>query len=301
MPDVWWNGYDNATCKDPTYARKFRGTNTDFFAPFVKKTDILEGYVDDICRSVNFNYLEETTVKGIDTYRFVLDIDTSFNYDRPENCGYCYKQNHPLYGRNVNTSCLPTGLLDLVGCRGGGTTHLVVSMPQFFGSEKSVLRSFPRMKPEEDHQTTLDIEPTTGSILYANKRLQVNVAGGSYPGTVFRQVANVVYPIAWLNNSYLVDDKIVHDLKHDLINPRHTVMLVCYIAGVGFGALLALIGLFSLILRKVYQNTKSPSILVNDISDQPHEYHPQYTYNGDVSGQVTRRRPMQNSHEEWAT
>ncbi|KAK6011238.1 CD36 family protein [Ostertagia ostertagi] len=53
---------------------------------------------------------------------------------------------------------------------------VIVSKPHFYQAS-TIVRSFvPRFKPSyDDDETTLDIEPITGTVLAANKRLQINM------------------------------------------------------------------------------------------------------------------------------
>lgn len=235
-------------------------------------------------------------MKGVDTYQFTLDVD-SFNYSFPENCGYCQPEAHDLFGLSTSNlnQCLPTGILDLTGGESQLIpVHLIVSLPHFLGADDIVLKWFPRMSPDPDqHLTTLDIEPTTGAVLRANKRLQINVAGGSYPHTIFKYVPSGAFPIAWLNNSYLADDKTINDVKDDLINPRNIVRLVCYIGGVGFGAILLVIGILVIVLRIAHQKSKSPTDLISDINSRnPPSESAFRTHSESNNSSLTRRRPQ---------
>ncbi|KAE9553299.1 hypothetical protein FO519_003465 [Halicephalobus sp. NKZ332] len=297
IPYEWWNGTDYDICPEKDRATQLRGTNGDFFHPFIEKTDILSAYIEDISRSIDFKFYKESSVSDIDTYQFIIDPD-AFNYSVPENCGYCQTSYHDLFDYNSteNSQCLPNGILDLYGYESssGSPAHIVVSLPHFYNSDDIILKWFPRMKPDpEEHQTTLDIEPTIGSVLRANKRLQINIAGGSYLNTVFRQVPNGAFPIAWVNNSYLADDKTIDDIKSDLYTPKKIVKLVCYIGGVGLGTLLLAIGIGALILRNVHEKSKNPSAPISRGDNRNSPPEESFKSNNELNqGSLTRRKPQ---------
>uniref|UniRef100_A0A914Z9C6 Uncharacterized protein n=1 Tax=Panagrolaimus superbus TaxID=310955 RepID=A0A914Z9C6_9BILA len=84
-----------------------------------------------------------------------------------------------MYGKKAGDYCLPTGLLDASGCKKG---PVAFSLPHFLESDKIVQQFFPRSKPDPSkHQTYLDIEPTSGTVFAARKRLQINAVCGGLP------------------------------------------------------------------------------------------------------------------------
>ena len=172
--------------------------------------------------------------------------------------------------------------------------HIAVSLPHFYGADDMVLKWFPRASPDvNEHLTTLDIEPTTGSVLRANKRLQINVAGGPYFNTVFGNIPSGTFPIAWVNNSYLADDKTIQDIKDDLVTPKKIVALVCYIGGVGLGSILLITGILALILRDIHEKSKNPTEILNEITDRNPDPGSSYRRNDEFQGAtLTRRKPQ---------
>uniref|UniRef100_A0AC35FQN1 Uncharacterized protein n=1 Tax=Panagrolaimus sp. PS1159 TaxID=55785 RepID=A0AC35FQN1_9BILA len=297
IPEEWWNGYNNLTCKNPEYATEFRGTNGDYFAPFIDKDTKLSAYIEDVCRSLDFIYLEESKVGEIDTYRFVID-PLAFNYTIDENCGFCRQLKVDMYGKKAGDFCLPTGLLDASGCKGGA---IVFSLPHFLQADKSVQQFFPRAKPDPaKHQTILDIEPTSGTVLAARKRLQINSICGGLPAP-YDKVPTGAYPIAWVDNSYYADDDTLKKAKDALVTPKKIVLLVSFIAGVGFGGLLMLIAIIIFIIRKVNIRSRTPSSLASTLNRQAQtmESPPIYRQRSDGDSIVVRRIPRAKVEPEW--
>lgn len=59
------------------------------------------------------------------------------------------------------------------------------------------------------------------------------------------------YPLAWVDNSYYADDDTLKKAKDALVTPKKIVLLVSFIVGVGFGALLMLIAVSIFIIQRV--------------------------------------------------
>uniref|UniRef100_A0A914E9S5 Uncharacterized protein n=1 Tax=Acrobeloides nanus TaxID=290746 RepID=A0A914E9S5_9BILA len=202
-------------------ASKLKGTTGDFFHALVEKSDRLSVLVDDICRTMDFIYQEESKVQDIDTYRFIID-PSMFSSSNHDNCGYCRKLPRDMYGREAGSYCLPDGVLDLSGCE-QLNADIIVSNPHFYGAAKEVRQMFPYLKQDANQdQTTLDIEPTTGTVLAANKRLQINYLFKNYPGP-FQALTSGVYPILWLNESYMMDPHTHDQIKSEIHMKRKMI------------------------------------------------------------------------------
>ncbi|VDM67227.1 unnamed protein product [Strongylus vulgaris] len=218
------------------------GTDGDYFKSFLDKTERVPLYVDDICRTTQFEFEKEVTVKGINGYRYVLPPD-QFDYSINDNCGFCNPSTmskHGAYDRPVNSTCLPSGLLDISGCQGVlailyDLVPIIISKPHFYQASDIVQSFVPRFKPTYDDETTLDIEPMTGTVLSAMKRLQINLLVNQFPSIASYSVIRPgAYPLVWLNESFLMDDGTRDDLRSSLFTPQKTVNIICWCAvGVG--------------------------------------------------------------------
>uniref|UniRef100_A0A158R499 Protein croquemort n=1 Tax=Syphacia muris TaxID=451379 RepID=A0A158R499_9BILA len=213
----------------------------DFFKPFVEEDDKLYLYIPEICRSLYMVYRNRVNIKGIDGMHFIMPDDI-FNYDLDYNCGFCHRLNADMLGKKKGDVCLPNGLLDISQC----TTlnpPIAVSKPHFLGAAKEVLSLFPRIKPlEQRDEVSVDVEPNMGVVLKADKRLQINVLVSRYNNTkTYNILLPGAYPIVWLNESFVIDDGTVDMLNTELFGPQKLVKLICWIVGVGCGALLIVI------------------------------------------------------------
>ncbi len=68
------------------------------------------------------------------------------------------------------------------------------------------------------HRTLFDIEPHTGLVLNAKKRLQVNVYMKSDPFIDdFKNISEVILPVIWLNESITIDQKSADNLNNQVL------------------------------------------------------------------------------------
>uniref|UniRef100_A0AC35UIM2 Lactamase_B domain-containing protein n=1 Tax=Rhabditophanes sp. KR3021 TaxID=114890 RepID=A0AC35UIM2_9BILA len=258
VPQAWWpfDGKMKSCLRlDNNRARDMLGTNADFFKAQIKKTDTIYAYVEDICRSIKFAYSRETSVKGIDTYRFFA-TDDNFNYDNEQNCGFCSPLDGNYYEHKKGSYCMPKGLSDMSRCI-ANNPPLAVSNPHFHGSEESVIRLFPRFNPvDEVDQTTLDVEPTTGTVLRANQKMQINVMMKQYSNiSVFSIIPPGAYPLVHLNQTFLTDMGTVNSLNNQLFDPKNLATILSWTVGVGLGAVLMVLSIISCLVVSCYRSS----------------------------------------------
>ena len=69
---IMYNGKTSITNWGTPFASMINGTEAILFHPGVKKTDVLEGYVDELFRSGYFTFKNEVSDYGIKMYKFIL-------------------------------------------------------------------------------------------------------------------------------------------------------------------------------------------------------------------------------------
>lgn len=266
LPESWWSNPDKKKCPPELeiLARRINGTMGDFFKPFVEEDDKLYLYIPEICRSLYMVYRNRVNIKGIDGMHFIMPDDI-FNYDLDYNCGFCHRLNADMLGKKKGDVCLPNGLLDISQC----TTlnpPIAVSKPHFLGAAKEVLSLFPRIKPlEQRDEVSVDVEPNMGVVLKADKRLQINVLVSRYNNTkTYNILLPGAYPIVWLNESFVIDDGTVDMLNTELFGPQKLVKLICWIVGVGCGALLIVIAVVMVVCALCCCNKTAKNVVVKD-------------------------------------
>ncbi|KAK2819289.1 hypothetical protein Q5P01_024850 [Channa striata] len=155
-------------------------------------------FTPDLCRSIYMEFEKELEVKGIPAYRFTPPRSVlASKEENPANEGFCV----------TPRECLGTGLLKVSPCRKGAP--VVASFPHFYLADDKYVADIEGMRPQrEHHQTFLDLNPTTGVIVRANKRAQINVLIGKVAGfPKTRAIVNdTVFPVMFLNESVVIDD-----------------------------------------------------------------------------------------------
>lgn len=140
---------------------------------------------------------KDVEVKGIPAYRFTPPRSVlASKEENPANEGFCVSP----------TECLGTGLLKVSPCRKGAP--VVASFPHFHHGDTKYVDAIGGLSPQsEHHQTFLDLNPTTGVIVRANKRAQVNILMNRIAGFPRTRTLNeTVFPVMFLNESVTIDD-----------------------------------------------------------------------------------------------
>ena len=88
----------------------------------------------------------------------------AFHTDNPDNEGFCTPRGN----------CLLAGVLNLTACQAG--VPIIMSSPHFLYADPKFNKDVDGLDPNELlHNTYLSVEPTTGILMKANKRLQFNM------------------------------------------------------------------------------------------------------------------------------
>jgi hypothetical protein len=151
------SGYVQAFATD--YANRIDGTDGNMFgAPTL--SDQVQIYVSDIYRTVFLNYEKDTTDwHGVTLRRYGLQLKDL------QNATMNPTEAPQYYGFG------PSGLENLTAATG---TVLFASKPHFLDGDTILSASVAGLSPKREiHDTYLDIEPNTGSLARAHKRLQV--------------------------------------------------------------------------------------------------------------------------------
>ncbi|KAG7241139.1 hypothetical protein INR49_025882 [Caranx melampygus] len=213
-----WKGQSQLDFWKSEYSNTINGSDGSAFHPLLDKKERIYIFTQtsaglkkfpSVTRRSLTIYMEfekEVEVKGIPAYRFTPPRSVlASKEENPDNEGFCI----------TPQECLGTGLLKVSPCRKGAP--VVASFPHFYLAEEKYAEAIEGMSPKrEHHQTFLDLNPvrnqpqTTGIIVRANKRAQVNVLLSHIMD--FREATNIfgsegiVFPVMFLNESVVIDD-----------------------------------------------------------------------------------------------
>lgn len=239
-----WNGNSSLNWWTTDECNMINGTNGASFHPVITKNEALYMFSSDLCRSLYAVYEEDVTVKGIAGYRFSPPSKVFANVTiNPDNAGFCVPAGN----------CLGSGVLNVSVCKQGAP--IVMSSPHFYQADEKFVQGVFGMKPNEEwHQTAIDLNPLTGFVLQAAKRMQVNVFVQKI--STFSQTGNVntvVFPVVWLNESVVIDDASVLKLKKVML--EQTIVVNIPFMLIGLGIIIGLLYMFLMCRQKIPEST----------------------------------------------
>lgn len=241
-------------------ANMINGSDGTFFHSFLTKYDKPYVFASDICRSLQFYTESIDKLHNLPVLKLTPMLDTFKSpkyYEK--NRGFCL--NWP--------DCYEDGVLDMSSCQPGAP--IVVSQPHFLNANKTYQDAVDGMYPTNEMNTVIYVEPNTGSIIKAQKKIQINILVKN--DTTFKQLANIsttILPIVFINESVQLNDTLIEQLTNALIQQPFIVqtILVCIIT-------LSIISLGSLISIHFYQNRQHTTYMHFIDSHQSNDVIPQ--------------------------
>jgi len=188
--------------------------------------------------------------RGIPGYKFVLSKES---LQSPDVNG----DNHCFCLRDNKDECV-TGTLDVGTCLAPESqltdnmkVPMIMSTPHFLDGAPELRDLIDNLNPEKDlHETYIDIEPNSGVLLRANKRIQMNVEIFPIPGIEFLQNrTRTILPIFWADEAVAMDEDNADDLKKSLITPLRIVNASKW-AVIALGGVLFISGLLIFIFKR---------------------------------------------------
>ncbi|XP_051963093.1 lysosome membrane protein 2-like [Xyrauchen texanus] len=238
-----WNGISQMNWWSSNQSNMINGTDGSVFHTFLSRKELLYIFAADLCRSIHLGYVSDKEVKGIPAFRFAPPSDVLAPPDEnPSNAGFCVPAG----------DCLGKGVLKVSVCRQGAP--IVVSFPHFYQADRSYISAIEGMNPnEEEHETYLDINPTTGVPIRACKRAQLNVIlkrVSGFPKTKF--LNGTIFPIMYVNETATIDDDSAAQMRTLLIIV--TVVSNFPVIIVGLGVILLVVLIFLVCRNRQRQN-----------------------------------------------
>ncbi|XP_059192442.1 lysosome membrane protein 2a isoform X1 [Centropristis striata] len=230
-----WNGLREMSWWSSNQSNMINGTDGAVFHPLINRNELLYIFAADLCRSIHLGYVEDVEVKGIQAYRFAPPSDVLMNpKDNPTNAGFCVPAG----------DCLGTGVLKVSVCREGAP--IVVSFPHFYQADPKYINAVEGLNPnKEEHETYLDLQPTTGVPIRACKRAQLNIILKriqGFPKTKF--INETIFPIMFVNETATIDDNSASQMRTLLLIVTLVSNFPLLIVGMGIILLLVLVVLF---------------------------------------------------------
>ncbi|EMP34808.1 Platelet glycoprotein 4 [Chelonia mydas] len=193
----------------------------------ISKTAIIQSYKNK--RSTYGIFDSEQIVKEIPLYRFTVPRAAFASpLETPENKCFCTEEVH-------SKNCTTSGVLDISTCKEGKPVY--ISLPHFLYASEDVSKNIEGLSANKDeHETFLDIEPTTGFTLRFAKKLQINLLVTPAPkiDALSKLTRSYIFPILWLNETATIDDEKAAMFRSKVISPMkllHLLQVVLIIVG----------------------------------------------------------------------
>ncbi|XP_058800608.1 sensory neuron membrane protein 1-like [Phymastichus coffea] len=202
---IEFNGKKNISIWNDQYCDTLNGTDGYVFPPYLKENEDIYTFSPEICRSLNLYSIGASEVAGLYSNRYTAWLgDPSIN---PALKCYC-----------PSTGCLKAGVMDLHKCTG---IPLVASNPHFYRVHEDYLKMVDGLNPIKDkHETFIDFDLFSGTILQAKKRLQFNIMIRKL--NRFKIMANfseVLLPLFWIEEGIILPDEYMSNVKslHNIV------------------------------------------------------------------------------------
>lgn len=246
---IKWRGvnHTDVTFWNTTYGRMLNGSDGSHTQPFLERNSKVYLFTADLARSLYVEYEKDITVFDITLYRHTtsqwLFMNSSVN---PDNAAFCGP-----------TKCWGTGLLP-IGQTQAGNPPLFMSSPHFYQGDQKLVDAINGLHPNKSlHATFLDAEPTTGIVMQAHKRLQINIL--IQPDEQISITKNihedVFLPILYVDEQAIIDQNTAEKFKSQVLKPKVYLEAGSYtIFGIGVLILLVVIAVFS---RRFYKKRKN--------------------------------------------
>uniref|UniRef100_A0A668A822 Platelet glycoprotein 4 n=1 Tax=Myripristis murdjan TaxID=586833 RepID=A0A668A822_9TELE len=232
-----WQGERTVDYWNNTYCDMINGTDASSFPPFLDKKKPLYFFSSDICRSVSATFEKSKDLKGIEVYRYVLPTLTLASpKENPDNQCFC---TDPV----VTKDCALAGVLDVSSCRDGAPIY--ISLPHFLHGSAYLIEDVLGLNPSEEHHATyLDVEPVR---TYNLPSLKCNLS--SQRGHKVKDYT--IFPVVWLNETAVVDDKTADMFKKELIYPIQLLHVIQQaLLGVGLAIFFLCLIAYCVVRRK---------------------------------------------------
>ncbi|KFM67984.1 Lysosome membrane protein 2, partial [Stegodyphus mimosarum] len=223
---VRWNNMSKIPFWKDDFCNMMNGTDGSQFPPPVTRRDILYVYTPELCRSVFLEYERDVLVQGIPALRFVTPERLFASpKDNPDNMCYCTE---PQY-------CELSGILDVSPCRKG--MKLAVTGPHFYQGHEIFAKRIDGLTPSRElHETYVDIEPNTGLVLRASRKLQMNFILDKFEDLEeTKSVEMNVIPLIWVTEEAEIDSEVAALFTAKVRTPitvAKSVLTACIVLGI---------------------------------------------------------------------
>ncbi|CAL8070693.1 unnamed protein product [Calicophoron daubneyi] len=226
------NGKNKLKAWDYDEANRIVGTDGSLAPPYLDVGSILDVYVRDVCRTFRIQSNKRQPARNNQDVDIIVFSAFPFNQTDPH-----LSLRERMYCKN-GMNCGPVGMVSARPClvSKGTDFPLYFSKPYFLDVDPSVKAKFDGIPDAhaETHDTSIHIEPTTGLVLEANKRIQFNFLLEN-DNEMLRHINGPFYfPVAWVDESVVADKENLDLLYSRVLQPKRIIPFVASVFALFF-------------------------------------------------------------------
>ncbi|VDP38459.1 unnamed protein product [Schistosoma mattheei] len=258
-----YNGVTSLNYWRTDYANMINGTDGSVIRPGLQMSSRISFFVPDFCRSFHSDAVGWATAthdSSVHLLRFASHPEQSQNATvNPLNAAFCPK-------KKAGPDCPPTGMIPLSPCSNPKiSVPIFACQPHFLGADPSIRAAMDGIrKPDEKlDSTVLLIEPNTGFVLEAFKKVQINayIENDGGLNEVYQDMAGpYFFPLAWFTEFAVADKKALSKISNYILKPKKIIPIV--LSTVGSLALISAVILIAVLLKR-YKLTKADSASIH--------------------------------------
>ncbi|KAE9553193.1 hypothetical protein FO519_003589 [Halicephalobus sp. NKZ332] len=258
LPDSVWYG---------PRARAIHGNDGQLFKPFLKKNEVQQLFVAQVCRVVEMEVQQESEFHNIAVYEYGPAASMN-NITLQRELGFC----NPAAPRFFNDTviqpigCSPVGLMDVSSCI-PGNARIYISQPFFYNCPAALHEAIDGIRRStENDRTFVQIQPEAGVVIRAIRKSQLNVGVIKGKISFLSQMKDTIIPLLWLNESAVFDPQ-----TESMISELGTILKVLPAAMIffgGVGGFLFLAGIATIVVSMYFKETDVPLLEDDEEDDQ---------------------------------
>jgi len=229
-------------------SESINGTDGYGFRPGIDQNTNLSVWMEDILRKIDIYYTESRNLYGINLQRYA-PVPATFNVNDK------YYQYIAGFANLTNAKNSP----------------IYISKPHFLDVPGDWLTKVSGLNPIRDnHDTYLDVEPLTGVVMDAKKRLQLNIYITPNPtqfdvfSVINRFPKNTTYPILWVQEGSAITEDLAAKFKAK-IDSFNQIKTSVFLSGTILGSF-ALLGGVVFIVWSTKKSIPAPKIAYSKLS-----------------------------------
>lgn len=203
--------------KEPVNCNQVRGTDGQFFSPFMNPSEGLEVYTPDLCRKITFDYNHAYDLRGVPVIKYTFSPkNLQSGLKNLNNLCYCLSRSQ---NNTPGPECRYDGLIDLSTCISPGIfasgAHFIYGSPELLQQVSGI------SQPDSTiHQPTLYVEPNFGLTMKSDVPLQFNVKlekGGLSMFDFLNNSQALILPLLWVSERSEATDDQAAQIKINLV------------------------------------------------------------------------------------